>query len=88
MGILPPLAALAAIVWYALQIWESKTIRRHVRLKRMLRRKKRIARNLATVLRSTEAAEAATLLAVQQARAVALKVTPDDRQQPPAGSAN
>lgn len=26
-GLLPPLAALAAIVWYAIQIWESDTVR-------------------------------------------------------------
>lgn len=25
-GILPPLAALAAAIWYAIQIWESKTV--------------------------------------------------------------
>lgn len=25
-GILPPLAALVAIIWYAIQIWESRTV--------------------------------------------------------------
>lgn len=41
-GLLPPLAGLAAIIWYVVQIWESKTlikwrrVRRHrVRLRRL-----------------------------------------------------
>ncbi len=25
-GILPPLAAFGAVVWYAIQIWESQTV--------------------------------------------------------------
>lgn len=32
-GWLPPLAALAAIVWYAVQIWESKTVQAWVHRK-------------------------------------------------------
>lgn len=39
-GLLPPLAALGALIWYTIQIWESKTVqgwitkRRHHRAKR------------------------------------------------------
>lgn len=32
-GYLPPLAALAAIVWYTVQIWESKTVQAWVHRK-------------------------------------------------------
>ena len=31
VGLLPPIAALFAIVWYALQIWESATVRKWLR---------------------------------------------------------
>lgn len=39
MGYLPALAALAAIIWYAVQIWESKPVQRHIRLRRLHRRR-------------------------------------------------
>lgn len=42
MQILPPLAALGGVIWYALQIWESKTVQRHVRRRRLALRLKRI----------------------------------------------
>lgn len=42
-GYLPAIAALAAIIWYGVQIWESKTVQRHVRRLRMARLRKRIA---------------------------------------------
>ncbi len=44
LGYLPPLAALAAIVWYAIQVWESKTVQAWVRLhkhKKIRRRRHR-----------------------------------------------
>lgn len=34
-GLLPPLGALAALIWYGIQIYESKTIQRHVRHARL-----------------------------------------------------
>lgn len=40
MGLLPPLAALAAIAWYLLQMYESKTYREW-REKRLVRKKER-----------------------------------------------
>lgn len=43
-GVLPPIAALLAIVWYCIQIWESKTTRTHIRLWRMQERKRRARR--------------------------------------------
>lgn len=42
-GLLPPLAAVAAIIWYAIQIYESKTFRVHLRLRRMKARARRLA---------------------------------------------
>lgn len=44
MGLLPALAGVAAIIWYAIQIWESKTVQKHVRL---WRAKRRVARRAA-----------------------------------------
>ncbi len=35
MGYLPAIAALAAIVWYSVQIYESKTVQKYVRLRRI-----------------------------------------------------
>lgn len=32
VGLLPPIAALAATIWYAVQIWESHTIQKWWRL--------------------------------------------------------
>lgn len=40
-GYLPAIAALAAIIWYAVQIWESKTVQKWVRLARAKGRMKR-----------------------------------------------
>lgn len=41
-GILPPLAALGGVIWYAIQIWESKTVQTRVRLWRAHRRRARL----------------------------------------------
>lgn len=38
MGILPPIAALAATVWYGVQIWESHTVQKWWRLHKRHRR--------------------------------------------------
>lgn len=38
MGVLPALAGLAGLIWYAIQIWESKTVQKRVRLWRNKRR--------------------------------------------------
>lgn len=43
IGYLPALAAFAAIVWYAIQVWESKTVQRHVRAWKIKRRHDRLA---------------------------------------------
>lgn len=43
-GLLPPLAGLAGLIWYAIQIWESKTVQKHVRLWRAKARARRLAR--------------------------------------------
>lgn len=32
LGVLPPVAALAATIWYAVQIWESHTVQKWWRL--------------------------------------------------------
>jgi len=43
MGMLPALAGLAGLIWYAIQIWESKTVQKRVRLWRNKRRAARRA---------------------------------------------
>lgn len=43
MGYLPAIAALAAVIWYVIQIYESKTIQKMLRLKRLRSRVKRTA---------------------------------------------
>lgn len=40
---LPPLAALGGVIWYALQIYESKTVQRIVRARRIKARLKRLS---------------------------------------------
>jgi sterol desaturase/sphingolipid hydroxylase (fatty acid hydroxylase superfamily) len=56
MGLLPPVAALAATIWYAVQIWESHTVqkwwrlhKRHRRTSDALPRRHRLARRLRKV---------------------------------------
>lgn len=43
LGYLPAIAAIAAIIWYAVQIWESKTVQSQVRVWRRRKRARRIA---------------------------------------------
>lgn len=40
LGFLPPIAALAATLWYAVQIWESHTVQKWWRLHKLHRRTK------------------------------------------------
>lgn len=42
-GLLPPLAGLAAIIWYVVQIWESKTCQKWRKLRRRRHRMLRLA---------------------------------------------
>ena len=46
MGLLPSLAALGALVWYAINIYESAPVQRWLRLHRHKRRRKRTGRSL------------------------------------------
>ncbi len=41
-GLLPPLAAIAGLLWYIIQIYESKTVQRYVRARRLKQRRERI----------------------------------------------
>ena len=34
-GIVPAIAALVALIWYALQIWENKSVQTYIRTRRM-----------------------------------------------------
>lgn len=40
-GWLPPLAGLAGLIWYGIQIYESKTVQKHVRRLRLKAIRKR-----------------------------------------------
>ena len=72
-GWLPPLAALAAIIWYAVAIWESETVQTWHKGREFVRlRKRQIA--AAKRLKIAQDADAAALLAWQRAEAKALRV--------------
>lgn len=43
-GILPPLAALGALVWYCVQVWESDTVQTWVKGHRHVARRRRVRR--------------------------------------------
>jgi hypothetical protein len=47
IGFFPPIAAVAAFVWYTIQIWESQTMRNYF----ARRRARRIARYRAEIVR-------------------------------------
>jgi len=47
MGYLPALAGLAGLVWYIIQIWESKTVQKHIR---RLRARQRAARRASLIV--------------------------------------
>lgn len=40
---LPPVAALLGVLWYAVQLWESKTVQKWRRLRRHRQRMRRLA---------------------------------------------
>lgn len=44
MGWMPAIAALAAVLWYVVQIYESKTVQRHVRRLRLKALRRRLAK--------------------------------------------
>jgi hypothetical protein len=44
IGYLPYIAALVGMIWYAIQIWESRTVQHWWRNRQMVRKAKRIAR--------------------------------------------
>jgi hypothetical protein len=44
LGYLPAIAALGAIVWYCIQVYESRTVQRWLRLRRHRLRRKRLGR--------------------------------------------
>ena len=71
-GLLPPIAALAAIVWYAISIWESESVQSWHKGREFVRlRKRQIA--TAKILKAAQEADAKALLAFQQAEAKSLK---------------
>ena len=54
LGALPPLAAAIAIIWYAIQIYESNTVQKHSRVRRIMKfRKRRQAKEKASVKTDT-----------------------------------
>ena len=72
-GWLPPLAALAAIIWYAVSIWESETVQSWHKGQEFVRlRKRQIA--TAKVLKAAQEADAKALLAFQEVEAKVLHI--------------
>lgn len=71
MGYLPALAALAAIIWYGIQIWESKSVQKWVRLRRLQAIRKRRA------LRGTMALQAQVSNAQVEAASAVAQATLD-----------
>lgn len=78
--LLPPLAALAGIIWYAIQIFESKTIQQWVKTRDHRKRLRRIALAQVEAQLATEAAAAQAEAAIEKAVKVekAAKVVADD----------
>lgn len=74
IGYLPALAAFAAIVWYAIQVWESKTVQRHVRAWRIARRRKLMARKVRKAAAVIAAAPPAVVAEVAATGAAAASV--------------
>ena len=63
LGYLPYFAALAGLVWYCIQIWESKTVQHWLENRRMVQRAKKIAK-----LRAKEKVIVAKLEATELSR--------------------
>lgn len=74
MGYLPAFAALAAIIWYCVQIWESKSVQKWVRLRRLQGIRKRRA------LRGTMAVQAQVASAKVEAAEALAQATLDTAQ--------
>jgi hypothetical protein len=58
-GYIPLVVAIIPAVWYAIQIWETKTVQKHIRLWKIRRRQRRaekIAHKLLAVVPSAPAA--------------------------------
>lgn len=51
LGLLPPLAALAATIWYIVQVWESHTVQKWWRLHRHKRRTYRATRRRSRIVK-------------------------------------
>lgn len=68
-GVLPALAALFAVIWYMVQIYESYTFQRWAEKRRALKKAKRIARLRAE--QKVLLAELEAMEVVREARAVA-----------------
>lgn len=69
IGWLPAIAAMVAVIFYLIQIWESATVRHYLANRKMVRKAKKIAR-----LRAREkviTAQLAALETVRQAKAIA-----------------
>ena len=64
LGYLPEIAAILAILWYIIQIWESRTVQHWWRNRVMVRKAKKIAR-----LRAREKVIVAQLAALEMVRA-------------------
>lgn len=85
LGLLPAVAATVAIIWYAIEIWESRTVRAWV-AKRHERKIMRLNARLAALqLRSS--AEAASLELKSAAQAAAQTLTKEAKQAVKAGNA-
>lgn len=63
VGYLPALAASIALLWYCIQIWESRTVQHYLENRRMVRKAKRIIR-----LRAKEKVISAQLEALESIR--------------------
>lgn len=55
LKVLPPIAALAATAWYAIQVWESHTVQKwwrlHHRKRRTVHRRKRTPKTVKSFIR-------------------------------------
>ena len=44
LGYVTPVAAMVALIWYLIQIWESRTIQHYLNNRQMVRKAKKVAR--------------------------------------------
>jgi hypothetical protein len=69
LGWLPPIAAIAAILWYVIQIYESRTFQKWVRLQRRRRRQHQALKRIANAAVQVTEAHVALNAAVAQDKA-------------------